>query len=182
MSIVPPSTRSPVLLFGSYVCICRMASIPWSLSAAQCIPCIISTLSWQLEVLAVYVCPLLRASLDLCFFTTRPQEVRALISAVVASCWTVANDCLFFWDGELWIGWSELGQKGAQSFQIPAMLLKASMRSSVRKQSYMLPSGCVRHIHVPEALGISSGLRRAQMWERPLGNLGKPMDPSWQEE
>lgn len=33
--------------------------------------------------------------------------------------------------------------------------------SSVRKQNYMLPSGYVRHIHVPGALGTSSGLRRA---------------------
>lgn len=35
-------------------------------------------------------------------------------------------------------------------------------KSSVRKQNYMLPSSYVRHIHVPGALGTSSGLRRAQ--------------------
>lgn len=47
--------------------------------------------------------------------------------------------------------------------------------SSVRKQNFLLPSGCMRHIHAPGALGISSGLRRAQVGEGLLGDLGLPM-------
>lgn len=33
--------------------------------------------------------------------------------------------------------------------------------SLVRKESYILPSGFLRHIHILGALGISSGFRRA---------------------
>lgn len=37
--------------------------------------------------------------------------------------------------------------------------------ASVRKENYMLPSGFVRRIHIPGALGVSSGLRRPQVAE-----------------
>lgn len=56
------------------------------------------------------------------------------------------------------------GAEGSSVFQDSCHAVEGIYNlSSVRKQNYVLFSGSVRHIHVPGALGISSGLRRAQV-------------------
>lgn len=55
-----------------------------------------------------------------------------------------------------------IGAEGSSVFQDSCHAVEGiDILSSVRKQHYMLPSGSVRHIQVPGALGISSGVRRA---------------------